>query len=276
MKFDDVIKVRNSQSHKYDYGRLLCICGSYKMAGAAILCGKASLRSGIGLLDIALKEDIYNIVASNVHEAIYTIYESEKDLLDSISKANAIVLGCGMSMNAKNIVKYVLNESRVVSVLDADALNLIAQNDFDYNTNLSLKIITPHTQEMARLTNKKKEYIMENREEVAKEYAMKHNVIVVLKGVNTIVANTNGDIYINDSGNAGMATGGSGDVLAGIIAALLINSDDVYRSVCAAVYFHGLAGDICAKNLSMQAMLPSDIIEALPEIFKEVEEMHSD
>lgn len=271
MEIKNVIKKRDNLSHKYDYGRVLSICGSYGMAGAAILCAKACLRTGVGLLDIAVDKSIYPIVSSNVYEAIYTIYENEQDLYNSLNKADAIVMGCGLSLKAKDIVKYVLDNSKVVSVLDADALNIIAYNNLNYNSHQSIKIITPHTQEMARLIDKSKEYILKNRVKVAKEYAIKNNIIVVLKGYNTIVANSDGDIYINNSGNPGMATGGSGDVLSGIISGLVAQNKDIFKATCAAVYIHGLAGDVCAKKFSMNSMIASDLIEVLHEIFLKIE-----
>lgn len=271
MEFEDMVKKRDLNSHKGDYGRVLSVCGSYGMAGAAILCGKACLHCGVGLLDIALEEKVYPIVASNVYEAIYTIYHDETELLISINKANTIVMGCGLSLKPISLVKYVLNHTTVPIILDADALNIIALENIDLNRLERTIIITPHLKEMARLINTSVEYVQKNAQVVAVEYAKKNNVIVVLKTHNTIVANPVGALYFNNTGNPGMATGGSGDVLAGMIAAFVANNADIYRAVCAAVYFHGLAGDLAAKKLSMTSMLPSDMIDSLPIIFKKIE-----
>lgn len=269
--FTDVITKRDNNTHKGSYGRLLCVCGSYGMAGAAVLCSKAALRSGIGLVDVAVSKDIYPIVASNVHEAIYTIYKDENDLLEAISLASTIVIGCGLGKKALPILKTVLKYSKVPIIIDADGLNVLAKSNINLKEYDIPIIITPHPKEMARLTNLSVEKIAENRIKIAREYAYNNQVIVVLKGYNTVVAAPSGKTYINETGNPGMATGGSGDVLAGMIGALITNSSEIHQAVCATVYFHGLAGDLAAKDLSMTAMLPSDLINYLPTIFKKIE-----
>lgn len=268
----ELISMRDLASNKSDYGRLLEICGSKGMAGAAILCGKAALRSGVGILDIVVQDDIYPIVAGNVHEAVYTIYEDKSDVLASLRKATAIVMGCGLNPNDTALILDILVNSQVPMVLDAEALNVVSHDLSFLMGDHAPVIITPHAKEMSRLTGVEVEFINENREEIALRFAQQFNVIVVLKGYHTLVVSPKGQIYQNTTGNPGMATGGSGDVLSGIIGSFIAQHKDPYTAACSGVYFHGLAGDIAAERTSMTSLLPTDIINVLPEIFRRIEE----
>ncbi len=268
---------RPDDAHKGTMGTLLSICGSYGMAGAGILSGTAALRSGLGLLKCALPKSIYPILAARLPESVYLPLEENPDgrmsalnlpyLLEQ--KSDAVLLGCGLSVcdDTKAIVEGFIRGCEKPMVLDADALNCISDNSAILKDAKSPVIITPHPMEMARLCGVTAYEINKNREKTAREFAARYGVITVLKGAGTIIASPDGKARINMTGNSGMATGGSGDVLAGICASLLAQGKSPFDCACASVYLHGLAGDFAAKRLGKISMLPSDIIDELPNAF---------
>lgn len=272
---------RDKNSNKGTFGSLLAICGSYSMAGAGIMAGKGALRSGIGLLKMAVPESIYPIMASVIFESVYfplkenesgTLSKKETPfLLKKADECRAVLIGCGMQNNSDTrfITRSFIERCNKPLILDADSLNSIADDVSILKNAKAPVIITPHPGEMARLINNSVTYVQENREEVAKSFAKENNVYVVLKGYKTIVATPNGRIKVNNTGNPGMATGGSGDVLAGIISSLVAqNPEKPFECACAGVYLHGLAGDIARDELGEVSMLPTDLIDCLPEAFK--------
>ena len=268
---------RPDDAHKGTMGTLLSICGSYGMAGAGILSGTAALRSGLGLLKCALPKSIYPILAARLPESVYLPLEENPDgrmsalnlpyLLEQ--KSDAVLLGCGLSVcdDTKAIVEGFIRGCEKPIVLDADALNCISDNSAILKDAKSPVIITPHPMEMARLCGVTAYEINKNREKTARVFAARYGVITVLKGAGTIIASPDGKARINMTGNSGMATGGSGDVLAGICASLLAQGKSPFDCACTSVYLHGLAGDFAAKRLGKISMLPSDIIDELPNAF---------
>ena len=271
---------RTQESNKGTYGSLLTICGSYSMAGASILAGKGALRCGIGLLKMAVPKSIYPIVASAIYESVYyPVSENESGthnkyetpfLLEKSKESNAVLIGCGMQNNRDTyfIVNSFLEKCTVPIVLDADALNAICSNLDALKLAKVPVVITPHPKEMARLLKISVAEVQSNREQVAVNFAREYNVYVVLKGHNTVVASPNGDLFVNTTGNAGMATGGSGDVLAGMISSLLAqNPKKPLECACAGVYLHGMAGDIAKVKFGEISMLPTDLINCIPKAF---------
>lgn len=271
---------RTQESNKGTYGSLLTICGSYSMAGASILAGKGALRCGIGLLKMAVPKSIYPIVASAIYESVYyPVSENESGthnkyetpfLLEKSKESNAVLIGCGMQNNRDTyfIVNSFLEKCTVPIVLDADALNAICSNLDALKLAKVPVVITPHPKEMARLLKISVAEVQSNREQVAVNFAREYNVYVVLKGHNTVVASPNGDVFVNTTGNAGMATGGSGDVLAGMISSLLAqNPEKPLKCACAGVYLHGMAGDIAKVKFGEISMLPTDLINCIPKAF---------
>ena len=254
---------RPDDANKGTLGSLLSICGSYGMAGAAMLAGKAALRSGVGLLKCALPKSIYPIAASGLWESVFfPLAETQsgalsadnfKLLLKEAQKSSAVLFGCGLSANpeTRTLVRKMIKFCETPMVLDADALNC-----------------TPHPGEMGRLTEKTPAEVNSDRENTALMFAEKYRVITVLKGAGTLIASPDGRMIQNTTGNSGMATGGSGDVLAGITGSLLAQGAKPFDAAAAAVYIHGLAGDIAAEKLGKISMLPTDIIENLPQAFK--------
>lgn len=268
---------RIENSNKGTYGRVLVIGGSPCMSGAAYFAAKSAYRTGAGLVEILTHEKNRVILQTLIPEAILSVYNSKKinfkAIEASISKASVVIIGMGLSQSPSSleILKFTLDKCNVPILIDADALNLIASNREmikDVMSCNSSVIITPHLAEMSRLTGFEISEIASNIPHYAQEFSNQNHVICVLKDHNTAVAQPYSDkIYINKSGNNGMSTGGSGDVLDGIIGALVAQKLDPYDAATLGVYVHGLAGDIASKELSEYSVMASDIIDVLPQVF---------
>ena len=271
---------RPDNANKGTMGTLLSICGSFGMAGAAILAGKSALRCGVGLEKLAIPKSIYPIAAGSILESVFLPLSETSDgkisrtniprLLLEAKKSTAVLLGCGLSVcdDTKALVKSFVENCTAPMVLDADALNCIADNPEILKKRKSDIIITPHPGEMGRLCGITAKEVNADRVDVALSFAKKYGVITVLKGSGTIIASPNGQALLNTTGNSGMATGGSGDVLAGMTAGLLAQGKSAFDCAAAAVYLHGLAGDFAAEKLGKISMLPSDIIDYIAQAFK--------
>lgn len=269
-----VFSKRRHNSHKGSYGTALIIAGSYGMAGAAILSAKAALRSGLGIAKCVLCEGIYAPFTSSLPEAVClpckqtTSGVLESDCIDikELSKsASALLFGCGVGKgkDIEIILSDIINNCEIPVVLDADGINALSLNIDILKKAKAPIIITPHPGEMARLCGKTVAVIESDRISAARNFAQNYGCIVVLKGADTIIASQDGEICFNITGNPGMATGGSGDILSGIIVSLLAQGYSPLFSAKAGVYLHGSAADRAAKKRSMHALLPSDIIEEL-------------
>ena len=268
---------RNAHSNKGTYGKLLLIAGSVNMAGAACMAAKAAYRSGCGLVKVFTAEENRQILQSTVPEAILATYSHKLDeqmVIDELKWADAVVLGPGIGMGAaaEKIVKLVLKNCAVPLLLDADALNIIArQPDILMRPHTDI-IVTPHLGEMARLTGDTVALIQTRLLECAGEFAQNYDVICVLKDFHTVTAIPYGHSYLNLSGNHGMATAGSGDVLAGIIGSFLSQRVKSEHAAALGVYLHGLAGDLKSEHLGTRSLMASDIIEGLSLVLGEWEE----
>ena len=274
--FNKAVFNRPDDSNKGTLGSLLCICGSYGMAGAAIMAGKAALRCGIGLLKIAVPKSIYPVCATNILESVYYPLEETSNgvisskntdfLLEMCEKSSAVVIGCGLSVcdDTKNLVQSVITNCEKPLVIDADALNCICNKPEILKNLKAPAIITPHPGEMARLLHSTSKTVNSNRENTAIDFAKKFGVVTVLKGAGTIIASPDGEVYINHTGNSGMATGGSGDVLSGILGSLLAQGASPINAAAAGVFLHGTIGDLAAEKLGKISMLPTDMIDMIP------------
>lgn len=274
--FNKAVFNRPDDSNKGTLGSLLCICGSYGMAGAAIMAGKAALRCGIGLLKIAVPKSIYPVCATNILESVYYPLEETSNgvisskntdfLLEMCEKSSAVVIGCGLSVcdDTKNLVQSVITNCEKPLVIDADALNCICNKPEILKNLKAPAIITPHPGEMARLLHSTPKTVNSNRENTAIDFAKKFGVVTVLKGAGTIIASPDGEVYINHTGNSGMATGGSGDILSGIIGSLLAQGASPINAASAGVFLHGTIGDLAAEKLGKISMLPTDMIDMIP------------
>lgn len=271
-----VIHKRKNESHKGNYGRILIAAGSLGMCGAAILAAKGAYRSGAGIVSIVIPENLFTILHCEVWEAVLLDRQIQ---ISNINDYNAMAIGPGMGENqeTKDFLLRTLSSYKGPLLLDADALNVLAKLD-DY---MILKeypgslILTPHPGEAKRLLNvSSEEYHSMSRQEVAMSLAKKTGAIIVLKGWNTIIVDPAGEVRINPTGNPGMATGGSGDVLAGVITALLGRGISPYAAAVTGAYLHGLAGDIAVRKLGMTAMIAGDLVEFLAIAFMEIEKGH--
>ena len=266
--------VRKPDSNKGTYGRTLIIAGSKNMGGAAILSASAAYRSGTGLVKVLTHEVNKTALLCRMPECLISTYLDNMQLAAELKAdfewAKSIAVGPGLSMNgvAAEITRCVLEREDKVRILDADALNIIAAEHIDYKgSNEGKIIITPHIMEMSRLTGKTVSDIKEHMIETAKEYAIQHSCICILKDARTVV--TDGQkVYINCTGNDGMSTGGSGDVLTGLIAGMAAIGLDAFDAACLSVYVHGKAGDLAAQQKGRTGMTASDIAEAIAYVLK--------
>ena len=269
-----LFKKRRHNSHKGTFGTGLMLCGSYGMAGAAVLAARAALRSGIGIVKAALCENIYYPFTVSVPEAVCvpvkpnprgTLCPENLDLPELLKGCSAALIGCGMGNNedTARLVKELIKISEIPLVIDADGINALKGGIDIIEKSKAPIVLTPHPGEMARLCSLTVGEVEENRVQIAKDFAVRHGCVLVLKGANTIVAAPNGEVYFNMTGNPGMSTGGSGDALAGITLSLLAQGFSAEYAAKAAVYLHGAAGDRAAARLGERGMLPSDLIEEL-------------
>ena len=269
-----IAKVYDKNSHKGTFGTALLVCGSYGMCGAQILSAKAACVSGAGIVKAIVCDRNYSAFNTSVPEAVTIPVETsiagapiiyDKTVLSALSKANSVLIGCGLgqSDDSVSIVKKVLSYTNVPTVIDADGINAVAR-DISILRNIKAPyILTPHPGEMARLINTTVADVENNRISYAKRFACNHQCVLVLKGANTIIASPQGEVFFNCYGNYGMAKGGSGDVLSGIIVALLANGYDTLTAAKTAVYVHAKAGDMAAEKYNKRTMLPSDILGEL-------------
>ena len=263
---------RDPLANKGSYGRALLICGSYGMAGAAAIAAEGCVKSGVGLCEVLCPESIYPMLAPIVREAVYTPVHAydPKTIGDALSRADAVALGCGLGATAQTagLLQQVLEQCNVPLVIDADGLNCLSANIEWLQQSSCPVILTPHPGEMARLCGCDIPTVQQHRISVATQLATCYHVTVVLKGHDTLIACPNGAIWVNPTGNPGMATGGSGDALSGILTSLLGQGLAPLEAAAAAAYVHGAAGDDCAARLGQYGMTPGDMVEALPRQLK--------
>ena len=265
---------RVSSFHKNDFGNIAVFAGSTGKSGAAILASNACIRSGAGLVTTVCPQEINQILEKNLIEVMThpvdldTPDESFKASMEIFRKADVILAGCGITTQkrAEKFLKNILNLKNKVIILDADALNIIA-NDLTLLKGKNTYILTPHIGEMSRLLKKDKKEISDDILGVSQEFAKKNNVILVLKSSETLVVSPDGELFIINEGNEGMATAGSGDVLSGIIAGTAVQNikqkRSVFHSVLAGVFLHGLAGRFAKEEKGSSSLIASDLINNL-------------
>lgn len=271
---------RSVQAHKGTCGHALVIAGSRGMIGSGFLASKAALRVGAGLVTYALASAAYEKFDANAAEVmVASIPDDDTGALTAASQATllaqlagkqavAIGPGLGRATPTMQLVHALIPQCTVPTVLDADALHAIADDLPILQQRKADLVLTPHSGEMARLCGHDTAAISADRIGVAQSFATTHGVYVVLKGHRTVMASPDGSVVINTTGNAGMATAGAGDVLTGILTGLFAQGMPTRAAMHAAVYLHGLAGDCAAAHQGEQAMIASDIIDALPEAIR--------
>ncbi|UCD85073.1 MAG: NAD(P)H-hydrate dehydratase [Deltaproteobacteria bacterium] len=274
---------RDSSSHKGDYGHLLVLAGSPGKTGAAAMTSMAAMRVGTGLVTVGVPESLNSVMEVKLTEVMTEpLPESNKGyfglkalppIKDLLRGKNALALGPGISTTeeVKGFMEEIILTCEVPLVVDADGINCLADRVELIKKRKAPLILTPHPGEMARLAECSVKEVQEDRVGVSREFAKKLNIYLVLKGARTIVAEPSGAIYINPSGNPGMASGGTGDVLTGMIGGFLAQGSDPVEAAKAGVFFHGLAGDEVVKDKGISGMIASDLIETLPRIIKQFE-----
>jgi ADP-dependent NAD(P)H-hydrate dehydratase / NAD(P)H-hydrate epimerase len=275
---------RRRDGHKGTYGHLLVLAGSRGKAGAAVMAGKAALRMGAGLVTIATAASAVGAVGRGMMELMTASLPETREgtiaaeAVPAAEKAaknkDAVVIGPGLTTppSTAEFVRTLLPKLKMPLLIDADGLNILAGHLDILRSLPGPVILTPHPGEFARLTGLSTDEVLLRRLELAPKFAREHNIILVLKGYRTIVATPQGRIYINPTGNPGMATGGSGDVLSGMIGSLLVQSRDALGAALAAVYLHGLSGDLAAARLSEKALIAGDLIRFIPPAVKSLED----
>ncbi|MEA3503897.1 MAG: NAD(P)H-hydrate dehydratase [Bacteroidota bacterium] len=258
-----ILKQRSKFSHKGTFGHALLISGSYGKMGAAVLASQACLRSGAGLLTTHIPKAGYQILQSTIPEAMISIDENEEYFtkINNIGEYNAIGIGPGIGQNKKtqNALKLLIQNSLSPLLFDADAINILGENKTWLSFVPKESIFTPHPKEFERITKKSKNDF--ERHSLQREFSIKYGVYVILKGAHTAISCPNGKIYFNTTGNPGMATAGSGDVLTGILLGLMAQNYHPRDVTIVGAFLHGLAGDLAIENQSMESMIAGDIIK---------------
>lgn len=267
-----LIKKRGRFSHKGTYGHALLVAGSYGKMGAAILSAKACLRSGVGLLHVHIPKAGYTILQTALPEAMLSIdrYDHYFSEIPDLAPFNAIGIGPGLGMEHQSqmAMKLLIQNYRNPMVIDADGLNILAQNKTWLSFLPPNSILTPHPKEFERLAGKWTNDF--DKIEKQKAFAIRFKIIIVLKGAHTTICLPNGHCYFNSTGNPGMATAGSGDVLTGIITGLLAQHYAPEHAALLGVYLHGLAGDLAVRKTGLEALLAMDIVNSIGRAFKKV------
>ena len=273
---------RPADGHKGTFGKVIVIGGSIGMSGAVSLASVSALRTGSGLVTAAIPRAIQNVVAG-YEPCVMTIglkddpeaglsEVSEETIVSLIEGRDALAIGPGLGKGsaAARLVESLLRLAKCPLVVDADGLNLAAEACLFSRERQCPCVITPHPGEFARLTGRSILDIEKHREEIAQEFAEAHSLVVALKGPGTIV--TDGDrLFRNTTGNSGMGTGGSGDVLTGVVVSLLGQQLPAFEATALAVHAHGLAGDVAAEQFTERGMIASDLLKCLPEAWRRLE-----
>ena len=249
------------------------------MTGAAYLCSQAALRAGSGLVTCGLPKSLNGIMEVKLTEAMTLPLEETKPgflslkaksrILDFAAGCDCVAIGPGLGSDAetRTLVKELLEAVTAPVVLDADGINALEGDTGVLTARKHVTVVTPHPGEMARLTGRDAAEIQADRTAAAREFANATGTVICLKGHRTVVADPEGNIYVNETGNSGMATGGTGDVLTGMVASFIGQGINARSAVVSAVYLHGLAGDIAAEKKGQFGMIASDLLEYMPEAF---------
>jgi len=273
---------RDPAGHKGTFGHVLVLAGSVGYTGAPALTALGALRVGAGLVTLAVPRSIYSILASRLTEVMIhplpetgeltlgkNSWEGIKNLME---KVQVIAVGPGLSRHPEieELMHHLLEETTLPMVIDADAINALTSYPQLLSRSQAPLVITPHPGEMSRLMKKPVEIIQANRLAYARELAQLYQVVVVLKGARTVVADKEGRVRVNLTGNAGMASAGMGDVLTGAIAGLMAQGKDAFSAACLGVFIHGLAGDLVAESQGEIGLMAGDVLETLPEALRQM------
>ncbi len=268
---------RKANTHKGHYGHLLIIAGSEGKTGAACLAGEGALRIGTGLVTVATPRSCNPILEVKLTEVMTAALPETTDITISekaiepthhlMEGKSALAIGPGLSLNSQTqyYIQQVVSTSTLPTIIDADGLNAFAECPDKLKGNGKSLVITPHPGEMGRLIKMKPEKILKDRIEICRRFSQDHHLWVVLKGYRTVISTPEGEVYINPTGNPGMASGGTGDVLTGMIAGLVAQRLPLTDALILGVYLHGLAGDMAAEMMGENYLAAADILDFLPE-----------
>lgn len=272
---------RNPKSHKGDFGHIFILAGSRRYSGAAVLCAQAAMRSGAGLVTLGIPVSLNTAIMKIKPKEVMTLPLPEnkqgslslaagKIIGDFLKKIDILVVGPGLSQepSTQRLIRKIAIGSDKPVVIDADGLNALSGHLELLKSVTADTILTPHPGEMAGLLGLRVNQIEADRKKIAQKFARGYKVTLVLKGHHSVVTDYHGNTYVNKTGNPGMATAGSGDVLTGIIAAFLGQGLDAFNAAKYGVYLHGLAGDLAAKEKTQIGLIASDIIDKIPEAIK--------
>jgi NAD(P)H-hydrate epimerase len=271
---------RRLKSNKGDFGHIFILAGSAGFSGAAVLCSFGAIRTGAGLVTLGISKGINSAIIRIKPLEVMTLSLPEtstgsislkayEKIEEFSKKVDLVIIGPGLTQDksTQSLIRKLVAEINKPLIIDADGLNALVGN---LNLLPPDSILTPHPGEMARLLGINAEEIQKNRKEIARKFSKKYRVVLVLKGHETIVSDYSGDLYINKTGNSGMATAGSGDVLTGMIGAFLGQGLKAFKAAKYAVYLHGLAGDLAAEEKTQISLIASDIIDKIPSAIKKI------
>lgn len=268
---------RDPEGHKGDFGKVLCICGSVGYTGAPIFASRAAVRTGAGLVFLGVPQSVWPVAAVKSDEAMpFPLPETADGKLSLLAEepirrraagCDAVLLGCGLGRDwqTDTLVQDLLNMEKPL-VLDADGLNAISENAELLQKRPAVTVLTPHEGEFLRLGGD----LSQGREAAAAAFSQKYGVYLILKGHRTLIAAPEGRLAVNNTGNCGMAKGGSGDVLAGMLLSLLGQGCETFDACRAAVWLHGRAGDLAAADKGERSMTPTDLLEQIPYALKNI------
>ena len=278
-----LIGPRPRAANKGNFGHVLVVGGSVGKAGAAAMAGMSALKVGAGLSTIATAKSILSTVAGFHPELMAepltettegSVAKSARNRLGKLAEGKAVLaIGPGISRNPETagLIRALVKNRKIPVVLDADGLNAFEGKAAELRGKQVPLVLTPHPGEMARLTGKSVKEIQRDRINIARNFASEHELILVLKGHRTLVANPDGEVWVNTTGNPGMATGGTGDILTGMVAGFIAqNPQRIFEAVLAAVHLHGMAGDVARDSMGEQSLVATDLVRALPEAFRRV------
>ena len=270
-----ILPRRDPAGHKGDFGKLLCVCGSVGYTGAPVFASRAAVRTGAGLVFLAVPEQVWPVVAVKSEEAMpFPLPETaegrlsllaEEPIRQRAASCDAVLIGCGLGRGRQTdaLVRKLLDIDRPL-VLDADGLNALDGCPEQLQRRTAPTVLTPHEGEFLRLGGD----LSRGREAAAAAFSRKYGVYLILKGHRTLIADPEGRLAVNNTGNCGMAKGGSGDVLAGMLLSLLGQGCETFDACCAAVWLHGRAGDRAAADKGERGMTPTDLLEQIPYAMK--------
>lgn len=272
------LPARDPMGHKGTFGKVYCLCGSVGFTGAPVLAGRAAMRMGSGLVYLGVPEGAWTVVAAKCDEVMAfplpdtgagkLALRAETAIRAAAAPCDAVLIGCGLGRSAETdaLTRRLLDLPQPL-VLDADGINALSGHidELDRRRGLAT-VLTPHEGEFARIGD-----LQAGREASAAAFARERGVYLILKGHRTVIAAPDGRLAVNPTGNSGMAKGGSGDILSGMVVSLLGQGLEPFAACCAAVYLHGLAGDLAAREKTERSMLPTDLLERIPAAVAETE-----